>query len=55
MVDMNNSKSWAQGSRCYEVLRVIDDKKASRLLAQDSRFYELHRVVDNMNDFKSWA
>ena len=25
MVDMNDSRLWAQGSRCYEQLRVVDN------------------------------
>ena len=41
------------GFRCYEVLRVIDDKKGSRSWDQDFRFYKLLGVMDNMNDFES--
>ena len=55
MVDMNNSRLWAEGSRCYKVLGVVDEKKCSRLWAQDSRFYELLRVLDNITNFESWA
>ncbi|RVW13733.1 hypothetical protein CK203_087207 [Vitis vinifera] len=39
-------------SRCYEALRVTDDKKSSKSSAQDCRFHELLKVVDNMNDFE---
>ena len=30
MANMNDSKSWAQDSRCYEQLQAIDDMKNSR-------------------------
>ena len=30
MVDMNDSKSWPQGSKCYEQLKVVEDKNDSR-------------------------
>ena len=26
MVDMNISKSWPQGSKCYEQLKAVEDK-----------------------------
>ena len=29
MVDLNNFESWAQGSRCYEQLIVVDDMNDS--------------------------
>ena len=41
MDDMNDSESWAQGSRCYEQLKVVVDMNNSNLWAQGSRFYEL--------------
>ena len=25
MVDMNDFMSWAQGSKCYDQLRIVDD------------------------------
>ena len=40
VVDMNDSKSWAQVSRCYEQLKVVNDMKYSRSWAQRTRFYE---------------
>ena len=33
MVDMNDYGLWAQGSRCYEQLKVVDDMNDSRLSA----------------------
>ena len=33
---MNDSKSWAQGSRCYEQLKVVDDMNDSGSWAQGS-------------------
>ena len=29
MIDMKDSRTWAQASRCYAQLRVIDDMKDS--------------------------
>ena len=40
MNDMNDSRSLAQGSSCYEQLRVVVDMNESMLLAQDSKCYE---------------
>ena len=33
IVDMNDSGSWAQGSRCYEQLRAMDDMNGFKLWA----------------------
>ena len=30
MDDMNNSRLWAQGFRCYEQLRIVDDMNESK-------------------------
>ena len=30
MEDMNDSVSWAQGSKCYEQLKVVDNMNNSR-------------------------
>ena len=40
MDDMSYSKLRAQGSRCYDQLRVVDDMSSSMLCAQGSRCYE---------------
>ena len=32
-VDMNDSESWDQGSKCYEQLRIVDDMSYSWLWA----------------------
>ena len=38
MVDMDDSMSWAQGFRCYEQLKVLDDMNNFRSWAQGPRF-----------------
>ena len=50
---MNDSRLSAQGSSCYEQLKVAIDMNASMLLAQGSTCYEQLRVVDDMNDLGS--
>ena len=50
MDDMNDSRSWAHGSRYYEQLKVVADLNNSRLWAQGSRCYEQLKVVDGMNN-----
>ena len=37
---MNDSRSWAQGSKFYEQLKVVVDMNDSRLWSQGSRCYE---------------
>ena len=54
MNDMNDSRSLAQGSSCYEQLRVVIDMNDFMLSAQGSRCYEQLRVVDDMNDLGSY-
>ena len=51
---MNDSRSLAQGSSCYEQFRVVIDMNDSMLSNQGSRCYEQLRVVDNMNDLGSY-
>ena len=46
---------WAQGSRLYEQVKVVDDMNNSQSWAQGSRYYEQLKVVINMNDSKLWA
>ena len=46
MVYMNNSELWAQGSRCYEELRVVDDMN-------DSGYHEL-KALDALNSVRLW-
>ena len=36
MDDMNDSWSWANGSKCYEQLGFVDDMNNSRSWAKDS-------------------
>ena len=40
MVDLNDSKSWAQGSKFYEQLKAVVDMNDSGLWAQGSKYYE---------------
>ena len=53
MYDMSNSWSWAQGSECFEQLRVMHDMIDLSSWARGSRWYEQLRVVDDMNDLGS--
>ena len=48
MDDMNDSRSWAQGSRFYEQLRIVVNLNDSRSQAQGSRCYEWIRYVYDM-------
>ena len=52
---MNDSKLWAQGFRCYENLKDVDDMNDSESSAYSSRCYEQLKVMDDMNDSVSWA
>ena len=54
MDDMNDSGSWAPGSRSYEQLKAMDDMNGYMLWAQGCRCYELLWVVDGMNDSRLW-
>ena len=49
MVDKKKFKSWAQGLRFYEQLRIMDDTSYSRLWGYIFGFYEELRVLDDMN------
>ena len=40
MDDMNNSRSWAQDSRCYEKLRVVINMNDLGSWVEGSKFYE---------------
>ena len=53
MVDMNNSRSWAQGFRCYEQLNVVDDMNNTGTRAQASRYYEMLKVFIDLKDVES--
>ena len=46
---MNDSKSWAQGFKCYEQLKVVDDMSYTRSWAQRCGCYEMTKVVDDTN------
>ena len=50
---MNNSKSRAKDTKCYQHLKVVDDMKDSGLLAQGSRCYEELKAMNDMNDSRS--
>ena len=52
---MNNSRSWAQRSWCYEILCVMVDMNNSMLWVKGSWCYEQFRDMDDMNDFVWWA
>ena len=53
MDEMNDSGSWAHGSRCYEQLKVVVNVKDSKSCAQGSRCYEKFGVLNDMNDSRS--
>ena len=50
MVDMNDYGSGAQGSTCYEYLKLIDNMSYSGSLAHDFKCYEQLMVMDDMNE-----
>ena len=50
---MNDSSSYAQGSRCFEELRAMDDMNEFGSWAQGSKCNEQLSVVDDMNDLGS--
>ena len=52
---MNDSGSWAQGSRLHEQLTVVDDMNYFESCAQGSRYYEQLKDVDDMNESRLWA
>ena len=52
-MDINDSMLWAQDTRGYENLMVMDDMKDSGSWAQGSRCYEQLIVVGDMNDLVS--
>ena len=48
---MNDSWLLTQCSKCYELVRVMNDMNDSRSSTQVSSCYEQLRVVNDMNDF----
>ena len=54
MVDMNNFRSWAQGFRCYEQLKVLDDMNDTGSRAQASWYYEMVKAFIDLKDFELW-
>ena len=40
VIDMNDTRSWAQGFRLYEQLKIVIEMNDSGSLAQGSRSYE---------------
>ena len=53
MIDINGFESWAQGSKCYEQLRVVDDMCYSKSWAQGYGCFEQLNIVDGINDLGS--
>ena len=53
MAYVKDSRSLAQGCRCYEQIRVVNVMNDLELCVKGSRCYEMFRVMDNMNDLKS--
>ena len=51
---MNDSRSWTQGSKWYEQLRIIVDMNDSGLWSQGFRCYEQLKVVDDICYSGSW-
>ena len=49
---MKNSDLWAQGSKLYEQLKVMDDISLS---IQASRGCELFKVMDHIDNFGWWV
>ena len=52
---MKDLGKWAQGSRFYEQVGVMDDMNNSQLWAQGFRCNEQLRVVVDMKDFEPWG
>ena len=46
---------WAQGSKCYELLKVVANKNDFGSWAKGSKCYEQLKAKDDMNDSKFWA
>ena len=46
---------WVQSSRCYELLRVVDNMNDSTSWAQASRCYEQIKAMEYMNDSELWS
>ena len=55
LIEITNSRYWAQDTQCYEQLRVVDEMSSFELWAQGSRFYKQLKDVDDMNNSRSWA
>ena len=54
MVNMNNSMSWAQGSKCYEQLKVVDDMNDTSSRAQASWYDVMLKAFINLKDCELW-
>ena len=52
---MNDSWSWANGSKCHEYLKVVDEKNDFGLWAKGSECYEQLRAMYDMSDSSSQA
>ena len=55
MVDMNESKLWPKGSKCYECFKVVEDKNDFGWWALTFRYYEQLRAMVDMKDSGIWA
>ena len=51
--DVNDFRSWTQGSTCYKHLLDVIEMNDFTSWAQGSRCYEQLKDVDEMNDFES--
>ena len=48
--DMNDSRSWTQGSRCHEKHRVVVHMNDSRSCAEGSKCNEKLQAMKHIND-----
>ena len=53
--EMNDFRSWAQGSRYVEQLRIFIDMNDSYTWVQGSKCYEQLRAMKDMSYSGSWA
>ena len=55
MDDLNDSRLWAEGTKCYEQLMVVVDINDFGSWAHDSIYNEKLEAVDEMNDSRLLA
>ena len=49
---MNEYELWVESSRCYEMLKTMNDMNDSGSWAQDFRCYKQLTTIDEMNDLR---